>query len=227
MSVRRALIACVLLIVLAAHAAPALALGPVKVEAVAAWWHNDLKLEAPGGSSSESAGAPSLRAAVYIRHFGVQAAQYRSNADSADATYTSADFVWRPLSLTSNSFLAIGAGYQRFEVEQDGTKSSATGARLVAEGRLAFTGLIYAYGEAAWAPRLGSMDVGLGRDLRDVTSREYEAGVGITPFPFLRVRLGYRDARVRGDLPGVGSSIPAGQATLGSKGPILGVAVNF
>ncbi len=194
-----------------------------------AWWHNDLHTDTPLGSESTGASAGAQSASAWFRAFGVRLTHARSNPGGGDRVdYTGIDFAWRPIRPTRNNYLALAAGLERVQLDTGGVDDSGTGARLAAEGRVGILKLLYVYGEAAWFPRIGSMDFAAGARLTDVSGREYEFGAAFHAFPFLWVRIGYRDARTTGTTTfGTPGGPLRGDITLTSRGPLVAAAFQF
>lgn len=119
--------------------------------------------------------------------WGVRANYYNAdfeNTNFATAKHVTVDVKRRLLSATDNSYLAVGLGYDHFDLEGSGT---ASGFRLVTDGRLGLAGIVYAYGQFAWIPALGDVN-----GLNDVSATEWEFGLVLDPLPFVSVRAGYR-----------------------------------
>lgn len=175
-------------------AAPTMAAGPFDGEFAAVWWANDFETDSEAGVDSTDGGAPGLRAQLWFKNrYGVKATQYGSDpADSDGADYTSVDVQWRPLSPTENNFVAVGLGWQQMDIA--GLEDKTSGMRVSVEGRIGITGMIYAYGNAAYLPSLEDSpaeNAAFG-DFKDLASHEYELGMAWNATPFVNVHAGYR-----------------------------------
>jgi hypothetical protein len=119
--------------------------------------------------------------------WGLKGALYRSDlADSADANdvdYLSVDLKRRLMSATENNFLAAGIGYEQLDLLGGDTR----GIRLLVEGRVGLVGTVWAYGHSAWMP---VFDDTAAREDQDAV--EFEAGVGFSPLPFIKLSAGWR-----------------------------------
>lgn len=226
-SVRLVVVSCLFLVL----SIPALALGPVDAEVGLGWWKTDLTVKAPSEERSWGNGGGSLRGEVWFSKIGLRLTRDSSKGFSDGATYTAFDVGFKPVQLTGNNFLAVGLGLQRNEYKTDEgpfpDKSSATGVRLWAEGRVGFVGILYGYGTAAYVPKLGDLDLGHGHKLEDMKGREYEIGLGVHPTPFIWIRLGYHDSEYKGDVQmNEKAQYAAGQSEvkLQSKGVKLSVS---
>ncbi len=91
----------------------------------------------------------------------------------------------RLISISDNTYLALGAGYENLELDNSG--KSISGPRLLAAGRIGVVGIVYVYGQAAWIPDLGSFE-----EINDIEAFDLEFGVVIDPLPFTSIKLGYR-----------------------------------
>ena len=192
---------------------PVQALGPVDGEAGVVTWavddYQDASVNSPltGGYGELWLG----------ERWGMRAALYRVSPDSvsmAPDEQTLVDFKVRVLSTTDNTFLALGLGWEQ---DRFGAEGNASGARIMAEGRLGVLGFLRLYAEAGWAPYLG--DVGSRRDLSLIS---VETGFVLDPFPFVDLRLGWRYQIT--DYTGV---ITGSAASEGSYGVLLGGGIHW
>lgn len=172
------------------------AMGPVDGEVTAVYWFADGEAE---GSSADADG-PGVRAEVwFFKNFGVSAEVFKLEFDddfgNADFDTTNLDVKWRPISPTENTFFAVGAGWQKVEIESVDT----SGFRLVAEGRIGFAGIAYAYGRAAYMPSLDDIEVEGFTVADNVDGSEYDFGLAVEPAPFLTLRGGYRKSELNYD----------------------------
>jgi hypothetical protein len=173
---------------------PALAAGPIDGEVSAVWWANDFTMDSESANTSSDAGAPGLRAELWmLNRYGVRASQFGSEPDGTDsADYTSVDVMWRALSPTENNFVAVGLGWQQMDLP--GLDESTSGARVTVEGRVSLMGMLYGYGHGTYLPSLSDAtpaNPDLGR-FSDLDAYEYELGVAWNAFPFMDVHAGYR-----------------------------------
>jgi hypothetical protein len=181
-----------LTVLAAAPSLPVWALGPVDGEVTALYWLSDTEV----GDVSESSSAVSGRAELwFVKKFGVSAALYQPDPEDSlegtDFDYKNIDFKWRLLSPTENNFLAIGAGWQQADYDDNGVEADTSGPRLVAEGRVGIVGMLYFYGRGAYLPDLDDMEVGL-VTFTDGKGHELEFGVQLKPMPFVQFFGGYR-----------------------------------
>ncbi len=194
--------------------APCLAAGPVDGELGVVWWANDLDLDPTG---EFDAGAWGGYAGVWLNdRWGARAAFFRSDLDEPgldqNIDYLSVDVKGRLVSVSENNFIAAGLGWENIDFGDGG---DSDGLRLVLDGRFGLGRLIFVYGQAAWLPVMSDAD-----NRSDLDAFEIEAGLGITPFPFLDLRGGYRQFRLDFKTDGVEDS-----AT--SKGLFIGAGVHF
>ena len=89
----------------------------------------------------------------------------------------------RLISVSDNNFIAVGGGFEHIELENG---DSSDGLRVSLEGRFGLPGSVFLFGRAAWIPILE--DAG---NFEDVSATEVDAGIHITPIPFVSLRLGY------------------------------------
>ncbi len=164
-------------------AAPAQALGPVDGEVGLTVW-------GVGDYSNSSFNTPLLGAYGELwlnERWGLRGSLYRINEETvsqASDEQTFIDLKYRLLSASSNTFLALGLGW---DYERFGGEGSLSAPRLMAEGRLDPLGFLRPYVEAGWTPSLG--DLGARRDLSTVA---VEVGLVLDPFPFVDLRLAWR-----------------------------------
>jgi hypothetical protein len=217
-------------------AAPALAIGPVDGEIGAVWWANDFEVTEGGVGASASGDAPGYRVELWLfKRFGLEAAAYSSDlgsigADSSD--YMNVDLLWRPISPTTNNFLAIGAGWQTMDLGTLGLDGDTSGPRAVVEGRIGLVGPVYFYGLACYLPALDdarASDPAVG-EFKDLHGYQVDAGVAWTILPFVSLRAGYRSQSVDYTrsgfvpLPGEPSQV---DGQVDSKGYIAGLSFRF
>ncbi len=163
--------------------APAQALGPVDGELGLTVW-------GVGDYSNSSFNTPLLGAYGELwlnERWGLRGSLYRINEETviqASDEQTFIDLKYRLLSASSNTFLALGLGWDH---ERFGGEGSLSAPRLMAEGRLDPLGFLRPYVEAGWTPSLG--DLGARRNLSTVA---VEAGLVLDPFPFVDLRLAWR-----------------------------------
>lgn len=167
-------------------ASGALAAGPVDGEAGLNWWANDF--DADLGAGDVNAGAFGGHLQLWWKEtWGLKGALYRSDlADSGnadDVDYLSVDLKRRLVSATENNFLAAGLGYERLDLRGGDTQ----GLRILVEGRVGLVGAVWAYGHSAWMP---VFDDTAAREDQDAW--EFEAGIGLSPLPFLKLSAGWR-----------------------------------
>lgn len=202
---------------LAVAAAPVFALGPVDGEAIVFWWDSDLKDDATGVSTKDSAGDLGIQAELWaFEKWGVKGGIYRSNTDRYDGRFDNIDVLYKLISPTEKTYFAVGAGLKRAELIGESTQ----GLHITALGHLGFAGIVYVYGQIGLTPelkRFGGLDDPDGKDL--------EIGVGVEPLPFLSLRAAYHFERVdtgRGNLP-----LPKGDVQFEDKGFLVGAGIHW
>lgn len=153
------------------------ALGPVDGEIGVALWAEDLDTDVGFIHGEGWLGDK----------WGIRGAWFSSGLESEELSdnRVNAEIRWRLLSLSDNNFVALGSGVERVELNNG---SDSSGIRVSAEGRFGIPGPIFFYGRLAWVP--ASQDAG---NLTDVSAREFDAGIHVTPFPFMSLRFGYHD----------------------------------
>lgn len=205
---RRLLVAAVLL---AGAAPPALA---VDGEAGIVWWANDVDIDI--SDAEADGGALGFHGSLWFDSgWGLKGAQYHSDLGDIgedDGRYLGVDVAYKVLSLSENGFLALAAGWEDIDL---GTGISTAGPRLGFEGRVGILGLVYGYAEAAWFPELDDSAA-----FNNLSGNEWELGVGVDVFPFVRVRAGYR----RFDLDFEGTQ---GSDSATASGLLLGGGVHW
>ena len=168
---------------------PVQALGPIDGEVGLHWWANNFEADISDGEID--AGALGARGELWFdQKWGLSGQLYRSDLeedDLDDAEYLNIDFKRRVFSLTDNSFLALGLGYQDVNIDNDSSK----GARILVEGRVGLGGVVYLYGQTAWFPELEDFN-----NRSNVDGTEFEAGLSFDPLPFMSVRAGYRRFKI-------------------------------
>ena len=130
--------------------------------------------------------------AWWSRNWGVRGSLYRSELTGAgidNSDHYSVDLKRRFYSLSNNSFVALGAGWE--EIELGSGLGSSSGPRLIAEGRFGLGGAMSFYGQTSWMPDLD--DTAAHSNLE---GRGFEAGLSFEPAPSMSLRLGYRRFRL-------------------------------
>lgn len=165
------------------------ALGPLDGEAGIYWWANEFEAEFSNGEID--AGALGGRGELWFdQKWGLGGQLYQSDLDDDsldDAEYLNIDFKRRIFSLTDNTFLALGLGWQNVNIDHD----SSDGARVLLEGRVGLGGVVYLYGQTAWFPELDDFS-----NRSNVDGKEFEAGLSFDPLPFFSLRAGYRKIKI-------------------------------
>ena len=161
------------------------ALGPIDGDIGIGVWSNDF--DADLSDTSLDVGTTVLHGELWLANqWGLRGAVFDADLEGDPAnseSRTQFEVRRRFLSAGDNNFFAMGIGLEDIDFENG---SSASGLRLGAEARLGILGPVYFYGRVAIMPDLG--DAG---SLRDVSGEELEAGVHVTPFPFLSLKFGY------------------------------------
>jgi len=206
-------------------ARPAAAVGPVDIELEGRYWVNDFEKVDEIEDLDDEASALGWRGRLWFGRFGVQVEQHESDPSDLDpqATYTSAELEFKLLEF-GDSFLGVGAGWQRNEYEYGPYTSTAEGPRLSAEVSVELVWIIRGVARAGYYPDLGGISDGAGSTWEDVHGYDWELAVGIHPLPFLWFSAGYREAQISGD--GV-SGAAAGPADLSNAGYFGAVGVKF
>jgi hypothetical protein len=196
-------------------AAPAA--GPVDGEATVNWWANDFDADVAGGDVDAGAFGGQVQL-WWNEKWGLQGSLYRSDlADSGggnDIDYLSLDLKQRLLSFTEHNYLAAGVGYERLDMSANG---NTQGLRLLVEGRLGLAGAVYAYGHTAWIPVFEDTD-----SREDLDALEFEAGIGVSPLPFVTLSAGWRKFA----LDFTDSATDSGRST-SSSGPVFEAGVKW
>jgi hypothetical protein len=185
-------------------------LGPLDGELGLSWWGNQFEEDVDEGTLD----AGSLNGFAEIwwdQKWGIRGARHESaledvGIDSSD--HFSIDLKRRFFSLTDNSFLALGAGWESIDLDDGGNSS---GPRLTAEGRIGLGGVVYLYGQTSWLPELD--DVGARSNLE---GQEFEAGLTFDPAPFVSVRFGFRRFKLDFDQGGSSNSSESDGFILGA-----------
>lgn len=163
--------------------------GSIDGEAGIHWWGNDF--EAGLGESEIDAGALGGRDGFWLdQNLAMGRQLYQSDLaedNLDDAAYLNIDFKRRVFSLTDNSFLALGLGWQDVSIDNE----SSDGARVLLEGRVGLGGVVYLYGQTAWFPELDDFS-----NRSNVDGKEFEAGLSFDPVPFFSLRAGYRKIKI-------------------------------
>lgn len=204
-------------------AGPALA---VDGEAAVVYWMAETEFEAAAGSDFASAKDDSegagIRAEFWMHRWGVSGEYYGPETEeelgSSDLRYTALDVKYKVVPATRNTFLALGVGYE--DIDLDAVDTS--GFRLVADGRIGFLGMAYAYGKYAYLLDLDDLEIGgvvLGEN---GDGNELDLGIGYEPLPVLSVWAGYRQTSLSYDIPVAGGSFDAD-----TTGFYLAVGVHF
>jgi hypothetical protein len=198
---------------------PAYALGPLDVAVTAYFWNADSEVL----GQTEASGDVGGRAEVWFKRLGFTAELFRLRPEDSlsnfDFDYTSLDVQWRLLDLTENNFLALGAGYEKVDIKGPGIDDNSSGPRIMAEGRVGLTSILWFYGRGAYMPDLSDLEAGA-VTFTNGTAFEYEFGLQVKPFPFLQIYGGFRQHKDEFD-------VPLGTTTIKHDGILVGAGVNF
>ena len=181
-----------------------------------AWWSNTFSASVldPAFDIGSVGGDADL---WWRQRWGFGGSLFRSDVvetnSPAGQDFTSIDFKRRIFSATRNNYLALGLGYESIGLGADG---NTHGPRLLLEGRLGVTPIVYLYGQSAWLPALEDTNT-----IADPDGLELEAGVAIKPFPNLSFRAGYREFRL--DF----KSLQGANESTRSKGVVFGAGIHF
>lgn len=207
-------------------ASPALALGPVDVEAGALYWVHDVERDIDGEAPLEWSGdAPAAFAEVWINKLGFAGSWHQTDLDDtgffgdADFDYKGLDARWKVLDLPGGNFLALGAGFQQIDLEDEMESLDSTGFRLVADAQVGLGRIVYAFGQAALWTGLDDFEREMTR-LEDPEGWEAEVGISVKPAPFFNIKAGYRQSVLEYSMGNTG-----GEWT--SDGFFGGVSFNF
>lgn len=206
-------------------AVPTAALGPVDVELEGRYWVNDFEKVDEIEDLDDEASAIGWRGRLWVGRFGVQVEQHSSDPSDLEpkGTVTSAELEFKLLEF-GDSFLGVGAGWQRNEYEYGPYTSTAEGPRLSAEVSVELFWILRGTARAGYYPDLGEISDGVGSTWEDVNGYDWELAVGIHPLPFLWFSAGYREAQISAD--GV-SGAAAGPTDLTNSGYFGAVGVKF
>ena len=198
---------------------PAFALGPLDVAVTAYFWNANTEVL----DQSEASGDVGGRAEVWFKRIGATAELFRLRPEDSlsdlDFDYASLDVKWKLLDLTENNFLAVGAGYEKLDLKGSLIDDNSSGPRVMAEGRVGLTSILWFYGQAAYMPDLSDLHAGA-VTFTNGTAFEYEFGLQLKPFPFLQLFGGYRMHKDEYD-------VTAGTGTIKHDGILVGAGVNF
>ena len=180
--IKNAFLAVVLYVIIPANSH---ALGPVDGEIGFALWNNEFETDISAGEID--AGSLMLHGEVWLGdRWGLRAAWFDSDLEStafSDQSRLQVEVRRRLLKATDNNFFALGAGLEKIELENG---SDSNGLRLSAEGRLGLPGPVFLFGRYSWIPILE--DAG---NFENVSATEFDAGIHVTPIPFVSLRAGY------------------------------------
>jgi len=215
---------CVLAALLAAG--PAAAVGPVDVELEGRYWVNDFEKVDEAGDLDDEASAFGWRGRLWVGRFGVQLEQHSSDPSDVDpqATYSSAELDYKLFEI-GDSFVSLGAGWQRNEYEFGSYTSTAEGLRVSAEVAVELFWILRGTARAGYYPDLGDMSDGAGSAWEDADGYDWELAVGIHPLPFLWFSAGYREAQIGAD--GASGAAAAGATEFANSGYFGAVGVKF
>jgi len=198
---------------------PAFALGPVDLAVTAYYWNADSEVL----NQKESSGDVGGRAELWFKRIGATGEYFRlspgGSLSDLDFTYASLDVEWKLLDLTENNFLAVGAGYEKMDLKGNTIDDNSSGPRVMAEGRVGLTSILWFYGRAAYMPDMSDLDAGTVQ-FTNGSAFEYEFGLQLKPFPFLQLYGGYRQHKDDFD-------VPLGTTTIKHDGILVGAGVNF
>jgi len=202
-------------------ARPAAAVGPVDIELEGRYWVNDFEKVDEIEDLDDEASALGWRGRLWFGRFGVQVEQHESDPSDLDprATYTSAELDFKLLEI-GDSFLGLGAGWQRNEYEFGSLSRTTQGLRLSAEASVELFWIIQGTARFGYYPDLGDMSDGAGSVWDDVHGDEWELAVGIHPLPFLWFKAGYREMQVSADVVGADTSTPTAYTNAGYFGAV-------
>ena len=191
------------------------AIGPIDGEAGLNYWVTDVD-----NIDSTTLEAPPLSGfgeLWFNQKIGVRASLNRvkeENVNMASDEQISVDLKYRVASLTDNTFLALGLGWEQNRFGSEGTLS---GSRIVAETRIGLLGVFTIYGEAAWAPNMG--DLGL---RQEVSAIGVETGLVLDPLPFFSLRTAWRY-----HITDFNGSITGTSTREASYGVIIGIGIHW
>lgn len=205
--------------VLAPAVAPAMALGPVDVEAGVVYWMQDVDFQTGAAGLTLDGDDIGLFAEIWIGDIAIRGAQYSTDVGEQGLDFTidwqSIDVRWKALELTDSNYVAIGAGVQRITIEGLGGNDDSSGFRVSAAARFGLGRLFAIYGDAAYYVSMDDFSNGT-----NVDGYEAEVGLSVKPAPFLNIRAGYRKSSVDYTLGSVDREIAP-------DGFLAGVTVNF
>ena len=167
----------------------AFATDPVDAETGIYWWANDFEADF-SGSEIDAGALGSSGEFWFDQKWGMGGQIYQSDLEEDnfdDTELLNLDFKRRIFSLTDNTFLALGLGWQDVNIDNE----SSDGARVLLEGRVGLGGVVYLYGQTAWFPELDDFS-----NRSNVDGKEFEAGLSYDPLPFFSLRAGYRKFKI-------------------------------
>jgi len=192
------------------------------------YWQSEATL-AFSGEPDESDGTPGLELrgeVVPWKKLAVALDYYEGSGEGAfdgvDFSHFILDAKWRIIAPTDNTFLAVGLGYQSFDISESGESYDTNGIRLVADGRFGFVGILYVYGRLAYVPSLSNIEMYGMTFAEGDNAMDFDAGLGIEPLPLLSIWVGYRTQTYDFSEPG-----GPGSLTIDNTGPYIGAGVHF
>ena len=176
-----------------------MAAGPVDGEISIFYWDAEFARDSVLENVDTDAAQPGIQAQIwFVKKFGVRIALFSADLDDLnedDAEYRSLDVMWRPISPTDNTYLAIGAGWQDAEFTDAGTTLTTvetSGIRASLDGRVGLGGVFSAFGRFTTLIEMDDFTEPGGDLFRDIEGDEFEVGLIWDIIPFLDVRAGYR-----------------------------------
>ncbi len=149
--------------------------------------------------------------------WGARGALYQRDPAGLDFDtdkHLAVDVKRRLFSMSGNSYLAVGLGWDDIELPGD---SYTSGMRFVAEGRYSVFKQAYLFGQAAYTPWLSAVD-----DMAGPNGRELEVGLAVNPFPSMSLKAGYRNYWLDSGNPGDDSLY-----STGNNGVFIGGGLNW
>jgi hypothetical protein len=176
-----------------------MAAGPVDGEVSVFYWDAEFARDSNLENVDTDAAQPGIQAQLwFVNKFGVRVALFSADLgdlNEDDAEYRSADLMWRLISPTDNTYLALGAGWQDAEFTDAGTTLTTvetSGIRVSADGRVGFVGVLQAFGRYTMLFELDDFTESGGDLFRDMEGEEFEVGLIYDVAPFVDIRAGFR-----------------------------------
>ena len=176
-----------------------MAAGPVDGEVSIFYWDAEFARDSNLENVDTDAAQPGIQAQLwFVNKFGVRVALFSADLgelNEDDAEYRSADIMWRLISPTDNTYIALGAGWEDTQFTDAGTTLTTvetSGIRVSADARIGFVGVLQAFGRYTALLDLDDFTDSGGDLFRDMDGTEFEVGLIYDVAPFVDIRAGFR-----------------------------------